>query len=490
MTLLSAALFAAAFPPFERAQFAWFALVPWFVVLSRVSVRQGFVLGCLWALCVGAGTAPFLPTTIADFFELTAPVALGAATAATLATGLWYGAFGAWFALRSGRGGLGPFEITAAWVAVEWSRSTLPIANPWALSGYSQATLFVPLQGASWFGVLGLGAVIALANATLAMTAPRLRPGSSRAQALAAAAVLLAWFGLGWFTLLRLPLAEPSQTVGLVQPSLTRAVRTDPHHRTAVVERHITLTRAAAEGGAAVVVWPEYSLEWAYQEQSAEGRRVRALAESTGTEILFGTLGERHGGLSNTTLLVRPGLGTARYDKVDLLPFGERPVMGLVGSRSDYDLLPGDVREPLGSSAGLFGILTCNESMTGRPARTLVRKGAQVLVNLANDDWFGRSGRRAQMRIASLRAVEMRRYLLRSAHTGITAVVDPYGRVPHEAKPDQPGVLRGHWEPLEGHSLYQAWGDAPLLGASMALLAYGAWAARRVPRPDPRGSSH
>ena len=486
VTLVSASLFATTFPPLELAEFAWIALAPWFAVSSRVSAPRGFALGCLWALGVGAGTAPFLPTTITDFFELNASAALAAASAATLATGIWYGAFGAWISLRSRQGAIGPFEVAAAWVVTEWCRCTLPIANPWALSGYSQATLVVPLQGASWFGVLGLGAVVALANATLAMIARQLRPRSPRNQALGAAAVLLAWFGFGWLTLARLPSPEKSRTVGLVQPSLDRGVRGDPSRRAAVLERNIALTRAAAEGGATLIVWPEYSLEWAHEEESTEARRVRALAKSTGTEILFGTLGIRPGGLSNSTLLVRPGFGTARYDKVDLLPFGERPVMGFVGGRAEFDLLPGEAREPVAASAGSLGILACNESMTGRPARTLVRKGAQVLVNLANDDWFDRSGRRTQMRIASLRAVEMRRYLLRSAQTGITAVVDPYGRVPHEARPDQPGVLRGYWQPLEGRSLYQTWGDAPLLGASMTLLAYGAWSARRRLRCDSR----
>jgi apolipoprotein N-acyltransferase len=312
---------------------------------------------------------------------------------------------------------------------------------------------------------------------------PALRPPRWRRSAIGVAIVLVAWLGFGVSQLSRAREAGASVRVGLVQPDLPRRVRLDPSQERRVLAQLIALSRYAHGRGAELILWPEYAIERVVPSASLERRAIDALSAETGASLVVGMISARDDGFANSILLLENGTEAGRYDKVELMPFGEmRPLGGALGGH-DYGLVAGVDRAPLASRVGRIGVLSCNEVMSSAPARATTRAGAQLLANFANDEWFGRFGLRQQMRIATLRAVETRRYLVRATQSGITAAIDPFGRVVQEAGIGAAGVLVADVQLRDEPSLYVRWGDRPVQIAALVALASGAIAmAHRDPR--------
>jgi apolipoprotein N-acyltransferase len=199
----------------------------------------------------------------------------------------------------------------------------------------------------------------------------------------------------------------------------------------------------AAPASPDLIVWPESPAPF-YTSDPAFRETVSNIAREAQTWMLVGSLGIRNAGetpehatrLYNSASLVSPGgEWVARYDKMHLVPFGEyvpfKRVFGFAGGLTQEvgDFSPGSSRAPLqaGSKVGVF---ICYESIFPDEIRQLAANGAQVLVNISNDGWYGDSGAYAQhLKQVRMRAVENDRWLLRDTNTGVTASIDPYGRV-------------------------------------------------------------
>src|SRR5262249_9661585 len=144
-----------------------------------------------------------------------------------------------------------------------------------------------------------------------------------------------------------------------------------------------------------------------------------------------------------------------------LVPFAEDGQLGWMRGRYGTAYSPGDGAFVLPATGLRAGMLLCVEAMLGQLARAAVGDGADVLVNLSNDGWFGRpEAARQQLDIATLRAVEPRRYLVRAAATGFSAIIDPHGRTLVESGYDTHEVLNATVHASHARSLYQRWGDA------------------------------
>lgn len=479
LSFFSAVLYAASFPPADLAVLGWVALVPFYAGLAQTPPRWGFFVGWIWAFVVGCGTAYFVPEMLETYFDLSPTRAFVMFVALVLSPGLWYALFGVWLSLRRSWGPVGPFEIAGVWGAAEWARSSVGIANPWALSGYSQTTLLPALQGVSLVGVVGLGMLLALVNATLAVPFLRQRPASWSRSAAAAAIVVILWFSYGFMEVARDRVRESSIRIGLVQTSLPRSLRTDRRADEFVLSRHLELSRFAARAGADLIVWPEYAIERPLAVGSRARQRLADFTRTSGVGLLLGTIGEREERPTNTALLFESGELRGRYDKVLLMPLGEaRPGASLLNRTGPW-LVPGTSRDPILSRLGRIGVLACNEVMSAAAVRATTQNGAELLINLANDDWFGPHGVLPQLRIASTRAVENRRYLARATHSGITAVISPIGRVLHEAAQREAGVLVGEVQMSSEQSLYSNWGDGPVLALALAAMMRSVFAWRR-----------
>jgi apolipoprotein N-acyltransferase len=276
-----------------------------------------------------------------------------------------------------------------------------------------------------------------------------------------------------------------------------------------VFGRMLEVSRAAAAEGAALAVWPEGTLPGSVHPQTETFERFGVhtrLPERT--ELIVGgvtrSMRDQKTVLTNSAFLTGPDLRIrARYDKRHLVPFGEYvplesmlPYQWFVPAGVAF-FSSGPDHNPLDSSAGRLGLLICYEAIFPEIARETVDRGAQLLVNITNDSWYGFSSAPYQhLAIARMRAIETGRYLLRAANTGVSAVFDPVGRelgrIPvglvttsrDRAQPDElvpPAQLTRGVALLDGRTVYVALGDLfawLCLLLSAGLLGWSFWSGR------------
>jgi len=193
----------------------------------------------------------------------------------------------------------------------------------------------------------------------------------------------------------------------------------------------------------------------------------------------------------NSAQLISPtGEFLGRYDKIHLVPFGEyvpfKSVFSFVGGLTEAvgDFTPGHTRTPLVGGDRKLGVFICYESIFPNEVRQLTQQGAEVLVNISNDGWYGDSGAWAQhLNQARMRAVENNRWLLRDTNTGLTASIDPYGRVVASIPRHERAALAAPYSPIAETTFYAEHGD--WLAYACAIISLGALIARfAIPSED------
>jgi apolipoprotein N-acyltransferase len=229
--------------------------------------------------------------------------------------------------------------------------------------------------------------------------------------------------------------------VSVVQGNIDQSVKWKPEYQQKTLSTYETLTRTTAGFRPRITVWPETAVPFFFQEAGDNSRRVVDIAEASGGALLFGSPAyERTGDgvrYLNRAYLVDPSDRSIRhYDKVHLVPFGEYVplkqflffIQRLVPAAGDF--AAGAEVAPLRLGTASIGVLICFEAIFPDLARRMSRQGANVLVNLTNDAWFGRTSAPHQhLAMAAFRAVETRRPLVRAANTGISAFVLPSGKI-------------------------------------------------------------
>jgi apolipoprotein N-acyltransferase len=487
--VLSAGLYALAFPPFGWSGLAWLALVPLVLALHGRTPRRAAGLAFAWAGLATLGVIAWLVPTLHGHFErpllwsLGFWLGLGATTAAPFAAAALAGYAAA---ARSAPAALRPPLFAVAWVAFEYGRGELGLRSSWAALAHAQAGAPELLPLAAVAGAHGVSALLAWANAVVAEAlASRLR--GAPALVLPFALVLGLALAAG-----REPLEAPPAPleVALVQGNVAAELRWRRSSAGEVLRRYGGITaellRSAGGDRPALVVWPENAISTA-PEDANTGALLRRLTAS-GAPLLFGgprseLRGERRHHF-NSAFLLHPDGRMEHYDKRWLLPFGETRPLG-AGFGVDT---PGDADVPeytAGSRPGLFdvagvrlGVLICVEALHPRLARELVTGGATVLVSLSNESWFGGAGgAEQQLQQAVFRAVENGVPLLRVTATGGTAVIAADGRVLQSLGAAQSGVLRANLPPRRPTSTFYArHGDwfAALCGVVWLLAAASA----------------
>jgi apolipoprotein N-acyltransferase len=482
LALLSAALYAAAFPPFALRPAALFALVPLFAAASRARPTRAAAIGLVWAVAATACVTWWLPRMLRAFFEIPTPIGVAwLAALGALAIGPAYALFAAWLAWAARRRPPAPLTIGAAWVCAEWLRAHGPLGSPWALAGY--AAVGTPLaQAADLAGPAAPGYAIAVANAALAgivLRAPR-----ARLHAAGALALILALAGYGAVRLgQRFDHGEPLRVV-VIQSGVTWTYAPDPAESEVHLRRQLELTERARAGAPRLVVWPEHAIDFYLRDESPERTALLAAFAAPEPVLVLGAPHyERPGGVArylNSVFLVEGGAVAARSDKLRLVPFAERSPLGAMAPSLGGRWTAG-VPRVLPSAPARIGAFVCAEAMDPDVARRLAREGAELLVNPSNDFWFRSEGAaRLQLETASLRAIEERRWLVRAAPTGFSALVDPHGRIRASTRYGEPEVLAGEVSRAAGATPFRTAGDWPIAAAAAAV---GVATVRRLGAP-------
>jgi apolipoprotein N-acyltransferase len=365
-----------------------------------------------------------------------------------------------------------------AWVATELGRTYLFTGFPWVLLGYSQVTVLPVAQLASLLGVYGVSALVVAVNAGLAqvgvaaerrdaVAGKRLNPYASLTVTLIVVCVVVAW---GAVRVARSELTRDGEAVrvGLLQGNVNQDDKWNPARAPGIFEDYLQKTREAVGRGAQVVLWPESATPYPFNNDLSATDRIRTLARETRRPIVIGSDQIDPGGkYFNSAFLIGPdGSDGGVYQKMHLVPFGEYVPLRrvfffasrLVASVSDFSA--GSVAVLLPVRGHLVSTAICYEIVYPDLVRQFVRGGSELLTTITNDAWFGPSSAPYQhFGQASMRAIENGRYLVRAANTGISGIVDPYGRVIQASGIFEAAVVVGEARFLRSTTFYGRTGD-------------------------------
>jgi apolipoprotein N-acyltransferase len=401
--------------------------------------------------------------------------------------GLYHGLFGlivGW--LAQGESGLRNALVLSpfVWVTVELARTRLT-GFPWDLLGVTQVDNIPLVRIATVTGVYGVSLEIMIVNAAFA--AVFLVRRNRRPLLLAALAAALVLQIARWIPA---PPVPADRTALLVQeniPVLDNADWTTQYFADTLTDlSRLSLTPVGSQHPA-LIVWPESPAPF-YSADPAFRGYISHLAEVSQSWMVVGSIGVENAMMSpqhvsqifNSATLVAPnGEWGVRYDKIHLVPFGEyvpfKNLFSFAGglTKEVGDFSRGVSRQPLPAGDQKLGVFICYESIFPDDVRQFANNGAQVFVNISNDGWYGDSGAYAQhLKQARMRAVENARWLLRDTNTGVTATIDPYGRVVASAPRKLRTVLEAPYALSAETTFYTRHGD--WLAYSCAIISLGA----------------
>lgn len=458
------------FPKFDLGLLAWITLIPLHFALEGKRRAQAFWIGCLAGTIGFTGIMAWVVTAMHTYGKV--PLVISYAILLLLAAylGLYVGLYCAgmvWFRGLIPRYGL--LLAPCLWVSLELLRTYFLSGLPWALLGYSQYRQIELIQFADHTGVYGLSFLIVLVNVALAELILWLmplfrgfRPAALPWELMTSAALLLtlAWtYGLSISTGAPLSdLPRTSLTVGIIQPNIDQAVKWDASYREETLKRYERLTARLGDS-TDLVIWPEAATPFVFEREPVYQLQLIALANRAQAPLLFGSPAvryypDRRPYLMNSAYLLSPdGQLLGRYDKQHLVPFGEYiPLKGsllffldkLVEGIGDFEAGPGPTilsytprANSIGPGSGTspakpvkFGVLICFEVIFPDLVRRFAASGAEFLVTITNDAWFGESSAPSQhFSMVVFRSVENHLAFARSANTGISGFIDPFGHI-------------------------------------------------------------
>jgi apolipoprotein N-acyltransferase len=518
--VLSAALLELPFPlagpmPPWRSVFAWFGLVPllW-AILSPATVehprplRRAFLIAYLCGVLWYMGNCYWVRDTMMRYGDMP----MGAPTLLligfSLVLGLYFGLFGLGVMLVRRAAGNTRLALAAApflWVALDLAAARIT-SVPWDQLGYSQVDNCLAITLAPWTGVYGLSFVLVAANAAIAgivAQGTRAKTGwASRSLlnvqiGLAFAGSLLASFPETKSAEITRSLSNSSATAVLIQPNLdvggdnawAGPGEWDSHitqFQHLAAEECKTYIAGIPQTGAGngevicppypthpdLIVWPEAPAPF-FENDPRFQKAMASIVQSEKAPLIVSGIGSNPDPAGNEMLdhvsamvFAADGEELGRYDKIHLVPFGEFVPFPkllffahkLTGAVSRFT--PGTERTTFRLNGHRYGVFICYEAVFADEVRHFAQLGAEVLVNISDDGWYGDTSAPWQhLNMARMRAIENRRWMLRDTNNGVTAVIDPYGRVRQSIPRHQVDALPAQYGFRDDITFYTAHGD-------------------------------
>lgn len=475
LAILSAVLCSLSFHPIACYFLAWFGLVPLLFAIDTMrpadGFRTGIIFGFFFSLC-SLFWLVFLQIDVNIKIVMLFGLVL-----LFLYFGVWYGTAVLFSRMTS------IWLLPCAFAGLEFIRSLGELGFPWLCLGYSQARYPIIMQQASLYGVFGVTFWLVLVNVLIYKTI------KSKSAAKAVLVVLVFGLPLMYGAISMRPAAGRPVLIGVVQPNIdpnlkfTRAMRDETFSRLITLSQQCHGTAVARFGRSLdFVIWPETATPVFLQMPGVHQEQVMQLANRLDLPVFTGTplYDPRTRAIYNGAVLVEPQRGINQYyRKIHLVPFGEHipfdqyiPFLRKIDVGGG-DYTPGEEHTVFAYRGTSFGCLICFESIFPDISRTMVRRGARLLVNITNDGWFGTiSGPQQHNDMAIVRAVENGVPLVRSANTGISMIVDRYGRIQHEAGLFEEDHLVDHIYISGDRTVYTQYGDiVPVL--SLIIIAIG-----------------
>jgi len=495
LPLFSSLLLVLSFPTYDLGILAWAGLVPLLVAINGKSLKYGFFLSLV------SGTLFFLG--IFRWILVIPNYTLLHHCLLAIYLGSYFGLFGLALNFISKFWGTTPalFAAPFIWVSLEYIRSNLSfLALPWALLSHSQYKYPMIIQIASLTGTYGISFLIVLVNAALATlfigrlksplpqkippNLPLSKGGGKTNKPLLFVTAPLVIFTLLYGTfVISQPITGKGIKVSLVQGNIEQARKWDPRYAKEIIETYSELTLKASEDRPALIIWPETATPGAISLDPKLYTEIKDISRMAGAYLLLGSAQPqkfdvaRGTGVdySNSAYLIQPNPGmmkNQKYDKIRLFPFGEylpyKEIIpwSLIKVRESSHYIPGKEFTVFELSPLRFGVTICWENVFPDLFRQFVKKGAQFMINITNEARFGKTAASYQLAsISVFRAVENRVFVIRCANTGISCVIDPYGKVLDRVKDGNGqdifvrGIMNRSIIPLESKTLYTQYGD-------------------------------
>ena len=480
---------------------AWVALVPLLVAVKNVRPAAAARLGLLAGMVHYVSLLYWIVIVLGKYGHLPLWVSIPALLLLSLYMSMYLALFCAIISrVWKEREMLAVWIAPLLWVGLDFIRSFLFSGFPWQDLGYSQYRVLLLIQTADLTGHFGITFHIVLVNSVAALLLVlwfAKRASAHTAQPVLTLRLRRAWLyailpalcmilGVLGYNVLRyrqvsgVIAGSPTMKIAVVQGNIEQDQKWSPAMRLKTIDIYTQLSKQAAageNGPPALLVWPETALPFLIDDNPYYQRLKKTLIVKQKIWLLAGApfyieLEEKKSAQSrkilsyNSAYLFTPaGDVSGRYDKQHLVPFGEYVPL------SDYFSLPGPLVEnignfssgkpvrPLSCQGAAIGVLICFESIFPKLARDWTASGANLLVNITNDAWFGRSSAPWQhLSMSVFRAVENRRSLARAANTGVSAIVDPLGRIAATSPLFQPFYLVA---------------DVPLLQQETVFVGFG-----------------
>jgi apolipoprotein N-acyltransferase len=491
---LSGLMLTASFPRTGFDFFAWFAMVP--LILAINQTNAVFMTGCLTGFIHQMTLVYWLVTAMHVYGNL--PIITSVPLLILLC--MYLSIFTGIFCVLVKRLCQKPWQLIWApffWVSLEYARSLTQFAFPWELLGYSQYLKLPLIQMADITGVYGISWLIVLFN--VAITCFLLYTTrqswnhidvSNRLVYVFLGSVILCFvvflsYGLVKMHVLNkaIQTSQNQMKVGVVQGNINQAVKWDEKFRTQTIQKYILASMSENHRNADLIVWPETAVPIYIQQETPLSKKLLSFIDQQACVFLIGGLRYDRSSMGqwkffNSAYLIEPKKSNWQtYDKSHLVPYGEYiPFQTVFPFLSKFVQGVGNFSEgrsivPLKWDQWAIGPQICYEILFPSISRTLVQKGADVLVNITNDAWYGHSSAPYQhFSMIVFRAVENKRSLARSANTGISGFVNPYGKIILASEIFKDANLNTSLPVVKGLTFYCQFGDVFALTCCIILF--------------------
>jgi apolipoprotein N-acyltransferase len=443
-------------------------------VLAKINPKQGFLLGWLAGFFYYAVILYWIPSVPSHYGGLSIPISFLVYAGFMCVLGLTWAGFALCFTKIYKSFPILSFLLAPfVWVSFEHIITHILTGFPWGLLGYGQHTNLYFIQMASTTGITGLSFIIVLFQSFFVLS---IKLGK-KAPFFAALTFVLLIHVIGFVSIKEISEEKNSFQAAVIQGNVSSDIQWGQlsfDEIESLFNQHLNLSHKATAKNNDLVIWPEFSVPLCfgcpYGIYLEFKQRLYGFVEETGSTLLLGTNEKSDSSgqtkYYNTSLLLKPDLSHSEYHKIHLVPFGEytpyKKIFSFISRMTHAigDITPGEEFVLHDFKGNKFGTPICYEIIFPDLVRQFTKNGAHFLVTITNDGWYGRSSAPYQhFAIAVIRAVENRRYLLRAATTGISGIIDPYGRVLSRSELMTQTFLYDTIAPLHKNTVYTRYGD-------------------------------
>ena len=489
LALLSGLLLSASFPPLKTDWLIWIAIIPLLAAIKDTTPGDAFRLGVLAGISHYVSLIYWIINVLSTYGGLNFFISIFILLLLCVYLSLYTGIFSSFTAIFS-HSRIKTLFFAGIWVSLEYLRGLLLTGFPWGLLGYSQYNRLELAQISDITGVYGLSFIIVAFNVFLFQLIftdkKNLKNGFFISESLFLLFLIFAavYYGNDCLSRYSVKDRDVSHTnVAVIQGNIDQSVKWDEDFMEETIDKYISLSQSSFYTKPDIIVWPETAVPLFFQDSSPLTEKITALAKESHAHLIFGSpVYKRKAGeirYYNSAWHLSPDSRIyGQYNKSHLVPFGEYVplhnllpfVYRLVPAAGDFS--KGESTDPLLLGDISAGILICYEVIFPEIARAQVLKGANILINITNDAWFGVSSAPYQHLFMSVfRAIENRRPLIRSANTGISAIIAPTGIVEIQGGLLTEEVLTGKIIPERNIiSFYSRFGDVFALGILILCL--------------------